>query len=340
MTIRGRLHRSTVGIRLGAVVLLFPLLASQGVLAGQAEVLLEQMSEAVEYLNFEGTLVYMRPGHAETFKVFHRVDDQGVSERLVALDGERVEIIRSSEGLICIFPEQKAVVVEKREDKGKKANPLYASIPTYSESVPEHYELQVFAADRVLGRPVAVIGITPRDDFRYGYRLWLDEETGMPLKSQLIGEDEHMPVEEIRFTEIRLPTMVAKEAVVSDLDTSEFDWTTQSDTSAGTGSSDPPETWRAGELPRGFMLTMETQQYTGSGVFPRIQLVYSDGLASVSVFIDKGVAAAEQAEGLTMIGAANAFSVIVDGQLVTAFGEVPPKTVELIANSTRLISPQ
>ena len=161
----------------------------------------------------------------------------------------------------------------------------------------------------------------------------------MPLKSQLIDEDEHMPVEEIRFTEIRLPTMVAKEAVVSDLDTSEFDWTTQSDTSAGTGSSDPSEIWRAGELPPGFMLTMEAQQYTGSGVFPRIQLVYSDGLASVSVFIDKGVAAADQAEGLTMIGAANAFSVIVDGQLVTAFGEVPPKTVELIANSTRLISP-
>ncbi|MBT8422144.1 MAG: MucB/RseB C-terminal domain-containing protein [Gammaproteobacteria bacterium] len=54
------------------------------------------------------------------------------------------------------------------------------------------------------------------------------------------------------------------------------------------------------------------------------------------MFIDAAVAASEQAEGLSMMGAANAYSLLREGMLVTAMGEVPPLTVEQFAAAMQL----
>ena len=94
--------------------------------------------------------------------------------------------------------------------------------------------------------------------------------------------------------------------------------------------------WAATNLPDGFMRTAATLEYMEKSEEPRVHLVYSDGLASVSVFVDVGVGAAEQVEGLTTMGAANAYSMMVEGRLVTAVGEVPAQTVHQIATSMQL----
>ena len=307
--------------------------------SAQPEDWLARMAEAVEFTNYEGTFVYLSPGKAETFQVFHRVVGEEVTERIVALDGAGAEIIRGAEELICIFPEQQSVVVENRvrSSQDPKGNPLQASIPRYSEQLVELYDLTVMAGDRLLGRPVAVIDIRPRDRYRYGYRLWLDEATAMPLKSQLMGEDESMPLEEIRFTEIRLPAEVPASAVQTQLDTSGYTWKRQNDAEtlaqAREEADDSGQQWRAAELPDGFTLQMDTLETDVSGT-PRAHLVYSDGLATVSVFVDRAVAASEQIEGFSMMGAANAFTRVQEGLMITAIGEVPPRTVEKIALST------
>lgn len=299
---------------------------------------LTRMAEAVEYLNYEGTFVYMTPGKAETFRVFHRVAGDEVTERIVALDGAGAEIIRNSAELICIFPRERSVVVETRSGKGAKGNPLQATLPLVSGDLSSYYELQMLSPDRVLGRSVEVIAVNPRDGFRYGYRLWVDRETAMPLKSQLIGADADMPLEEIRFTDIAMPEQVSAESVTTRLDTSDYAWVRQTDRRGSEGG--PQETlqlrsWQADNLPAGFMLTMDTVEYTDMSMAPRIHQVYSDGLATVSVFIDAAVAAAEQAEGLSVMGSATAWSLMKEGMLVTAMGEVPPVTVEQIAVSMR-----
>jgi len=298
---------------------------------------LGRMGEAVEYLNYEGTFVYMTPGNAETFKVYHRVDGDEVTERIVALDGAGAEIIRNARELICIFPGRQSVVVESRSGKGVKGNPLQSGLPLISGDLNDYYELVMQQADRVLGRAAEVIAVRPRDGYRYGYRLWLDRETGMPLKSQLIGDDVEMPLEEIRFTAIELPALVASAAVQTQLDTSGYSWVRQNDQSPS--HENPQDSvskmgrWVAEALPAGFMLEMEEFEYIDQTVAPRIHHVYTDGLATVSVFVDPGVAASEQAEGLAMMGSANAYSLMKDGMLVTAMGEVPPLTVEKIAAS-------
>jgi len=313
-----------------------------GVAAQQAEEWLMRMADAVEHLNYEGTFIYMTPGKAETFKVFHRVEKSGdrenvIAERIIALDGAGAEIIRSSDELICIFPKQKLVVVEPRRDKSAKGNPLLSSLPRYTDSLARLYEIRLVGTDRALDREVVVIAISPRDAYRFGYRLWLDTMTAMPLKSQLIGEDQAMPLEEIRFTQIRLPRLVSAAAVQTHLDTSDYDWNRHTEEEPATANTEKRAIWRSRDLPAGFELLNDRVEYTTFSTTPRTHLIYSDGLATVSVFVDVAVAASEQAEGLSMMGAANAYSLMKQGWLVTAMGEVPPRTVEKIAYSTEVV---
>ncbi len=309
--------------------------------AQQAEEWLMRMADAVEHLNYEGTFIYMTPGKVETFKVFHRVEQRGneteIAERVIALDGAGAEIIRDADELICIFPKQKLVVVESRRDKSAKGNPLLSSLPRYTDTLGQLYDIRFVGTDRALDREVAVIAISPRDNYRFGYRLWLDKMTAMPLKSQMIGPDQPMPLEEIRFTQIRLPRLVASAAVQTQLDTSGFEWNRHMDDGPATTPDTAREVWRSRDLPVGFELLKEKFEYTNFSTDPRTHLVYSDGLATVSVFVDVAVAASEQAEGLSMMGAANAYSLVKEGRLVTAMGEVPPRTVEKIAFSTDVV---
>jgi sigma-E factor negative regulatory protein RseB len=311
--------------------------------AQQAGEWLARMADALDSLNYEGTFVYMAPGRAETFKVFHRVADGEITERILALDGAGAEIIRNADELICIFPSQKSVVVESRqgsENQGSenKGNLLKARIPNYSQTLSHLYDFKVIGNERTLDREVAVVLIEPRDALRFGYRIWLDKATAMPLKSQLIGADSDMPLEEIRFTSIRLPRRVSAAAVQTQIDTSDYTWKRQQQQQSGVAEVQPVDEWRSRDLPVGFELTMESIDYSDISASHRTHLVYSDGLATVSVFIDAAVAASEQAEGLSMMGAANAYSLVRDGLLVTAMGEVPPQTVEQIALSTVPVS--
>jgi sigma-E factor negative regulatory protein RseB len=299
-----------------------------------AQVWLERMQLAVDEINYQGTLVHMTPGHAEQFRVYHRVVGEDTTERLVLVDGEGAEIIRTRDEVICIFPNMQSVVVESRQTSHVSSGPLRANLPAFSEALLEHYELSSLADDRVAERSAVVIEISPRDQYRYGYRLWLDQETAMPLKSQLIGEDKSMPLEEIRFISISLPDQVSSEAVQSAIDTTSFHVARHQKAPRQRKDDGEVISWRAREVPPGFMLSVARFEYMeGDSNNPRMHLVYTDGLASVSVFMDIGVAASEQAEGLSMMGAASVFSVMNEGWLVTAMGEVPPRTVERIAVS-------
>jgi len=300
-----------------------------------AEEWLQRMADAVEFLNYEGSLVYLSPGRAETFRVFHRVERNKVTERLVALDGAGAEIIRNDAVVICIFPESQSVVVEARDAAAKQSNPLQSRLPAYSSSLADSYQLGVMNTERVLGRAAAVVNIAPRDEYRYGYRLWLDAETAMPLKTQLLPVDGSMPIEEIRFTEISMPATVAMASVQTGLDTAGYSWMLQNKKPGLQQGDSRLGAWRAESPPAGFELILNALEVTEGSSAPRTHLVYSDGLATVSVFVDMGVAASEQAQGLAMMGAANAYSVMRDGLLVTAIGEVPPRTVEQFADSMR-----
>jgi sigma-E factor negative regulatory protein RseB len=321
-------------------VLLSSLIMPALVIAGDPpEIWLERMQQAVENTNYEGTLLHMSQGRMEQFRVYHRVANNTVTERLVLVDGMGAEIIRTPDEVICIFPKQRSVVIESRQTSHVSESPLRASLPAIADMVPDYYDLTVMAAGRIAERQSQVVSIEPKDGFRYGYRLWLDQETAMPLKSQLIGEDETMPLEEIRFVSVSLPDEVAEAAVQPSIDTSDFSVARHSKAPLPSGSETADISWQASELPPGFMLSVSRFEYLEGESEPRMHLVYTDGLASVSVFLDAAMDASEKEEGFATMGAANAYSVMKEGLLVTAMGEVPAQTVEQIAVSMRNMQP-
>ncbi|HEY0683657.1 MAG TPA: MucB/RseB C-terminal domain-containing protein [Steroidobacter sp.] len=285
---------------------------------------LERMSEALATRNYEGRFFHLRDSRSEAMRIYHRVDKGKVTERLVSLDGSGREIVRNQTEVICYLPDRRTVLVEKRTDDST----LLAAVPAYNEELEAHYNIERGPFTKALGRRTQVINVTPRDQFRYGYRLWLDDETAMPLKSQLCDREGRV-IEQILFAELNFRDRIPADSLKASITGEGFRWIRQDaqpQLAAGQVGG-----WGVIRLPAGFRLTAWRIQLIAGSSVPVQHLVYSDGLASVSVFIEPRNPQAEPIKGLAKVGAAFAFSRAVDDHQVTAVGEVPPVTLEAIA---------
>jgi len=311
--------------------------------AEDPRVWLEKMNDALESRNYDGTFFHLSNGRIETMRVVHRVRAGRVVERLQSLDGPGREFVRNNDELTCYLPDQHTVLVEPRPDRG----PFLGALPRFGADTSEYYRLEALPDARILGRNAHVIAVNPKDQFRFGYRLWLDEKTAMPLKTQLC--DSHGEIlEQILFARLDMPENIADSELAPAVKTDGMRWVRQGPTqdvaSAGLAG------FRASELPPGFKLTVEGKQTIGGTSAPASHLVYSDGLATVSVFIEaqptpEGADAAASLkpdapspppmQGLARVGSGYAFSTVVEGHPVTAVGEVPAQTVEFIAHSVK-----
>lgn len=292
--------------------------------AEEARQWLDKMNRAVEELNYQGTFVHVLEGTAETLRIIHRNDGVRSGERIESLDGAGREIIRQDNEVQCILPDRRVVLLEERKD----ISPLVSSLPSYTDDIEPHYALKLHSTTRVANRNAQILEIKPRDEFRYGYMLWLDRETAMPLKSQLI-DDKGVIVEQILFTDIDLHGKIPAEALAPTIDTTGF--TTLRPPESSTLAAEIP--WRAAAVPGGFKLSVATQSQIAGSEYPVEHLVYSDGLATVSVFIEDPHTKSEVTDGFSRMGSTNAFSLTLRGRKVTAVGEVPRQTVRTIASS-------
>jgi sigma-E factor negative regulatory protein RseB len=324
---------------------------------------LEKMNRALANRNYDGTFFHLSGGRVETMRIVHRVRAGRVMERLQLLDGPGREFVRNNDELTCYLPDQHTVLVEPRQDRG----PFLGSLPQFGADTGEYYRLEALPDARILGRTAHVIAVNPKDQFRFGYRLWLDEKTAMPLKTQLC--DSHGEVlEQILFARLDMPENIADAELAPTVNTEGMRWVRQGP--AHEAASPTLSGFRVSELPPGFKLTVEGAQTIGDASAPASHLVYSDGLATVSVFIEAqqpapapGPAATGSAtssvtgkpagtvtgsdpapaappadapvEGLARVGSGYAFSTVVQGHQVTAVGEVPALTVEFIAHSVK-----
>lgn len=286
---------------------------------------LDRMNQAVEELNYEGTFVHVIGRGAETLHIVHRNQDGKIGERIRSLDGVGREIVRRDEQVQCILPDRRVVLLEETRD----ASPLVSTLPSYSQELEANYSLVTYQKGRVARRPTQVIGIKPKDDFRYGYLVWLDQDTGMPLKSQIRNENGDV-VEQILFTDFQMFDEIPESALASNIDTDGFTWL-RSPNPRPEPNADVA--WRASLLPKGFKLSVATQSPMAGSEYPVEHLVYSDGLATVSVFIEDPKTESDVEEGFFTFGSTNAYSLTLRGRKVTAIGEVPRQTVQKIATS-------
>ena len=292
---------------------------------------LERMNRALTTRNYDGTFTHWQGGTVETLRIIHRLQDGQVSERLVSLDGSGREFIRTGPSLTCYLPDRRTVLVEQRP-----AEESLVGFPAVNSEAAGNYEIREVARMRLNRHDTRVISVAPRDELRYGYRLWIDESTAMPLKSQLCDTDGRV-IEQLVFASLTMAAHIPDSAFRPEVSTDGFQWLRNE----ATPLPAPPVSAAlssALKLPAGFRLMLRGPQTLPGSAAPADHLVFSDGLASVSVFVEAQGAGGpgEVAEVRSArVGSSSAFSTVNNGYKITAVGEVPPATVRLIATQVR-----
>lgn len=286
---------------------------------------LDRMSNAVQTSNYAGTVIRISDGRAEALKVVHSVADGVVREKLIAQEGNGLEIIRKGNEVHCILPQRKSVLVEEWNDQST----LFSTLPSSKLRFGNEYDVKIVAKERVAGRDAIQLAIKPHDEYRYEHRVWLDNDTGFPLQTELIGDD-GTPLEQVKFADISFEDDELTSALEPSFDIESFTWY---DRPRRNVTPLVDSDWYSDELPIGFRLVSAQTEILPGSDDAVTHIMYSDGLASVSVFI--AAHANEEISERSRVGASNSYSTVVGDYRITAIGEVPAITVERIAASMR-----
>jgi sigma-E factor negative regulatory protein RseB len=301
---------------------------------------LERMNQALTSRNYDGTFSHWQGGRVEMLRIIHRVQNGAVSERLVSLDGSGREFIRTGSNLACYLPDKHTVLVENRPADES----LLSGFPTINEQTASFYDIKEIAKERLNRRDTHVITVSPKDEYRYGYRLWIDETTAMPLKTQLCDTHGHV-IEQVVFASLTLAAHIPDAAFKPEVSTDGFQWLRSDATPPKESVAVDSVVWEALKLPPGFKMTVRKAQTLPGSTGPVDHLVFTDGLASVSVFVEIRAQQPNTSpddspvDESANVGSSSAFSTVIDGHKVTAVGEVPPQTVRFIANSVQAGGP-
>jgi sigma-E factor negative regulatory protein RseB len=299
-----------------ACALLLLTLALPATASDDGEAWLSRMAGALTGLDYDGTFVYVRDGQVDALRVVHRVDPAGPRERLSTLSGEPRDLART--GPVARLHGGIAEALA--------APALGPPPPPDPGALARHYEIVVAGRDRIAALPTRIVEIRPRDGFRYGYRLWLEEGTAMPLKSVAYGSD-GVAVEQWMFTSIVLGERPDDEAMGPAL---------SSTAPASSEAQNPPTAgprWRVLHAPRGYRLVHVMVLADGGE-----HHLYSDGLARVSLYVEPLASSGSTLSGLLRRGALSMFGRVLSGaQQITVVGEVPAVTVERFAQGIEAI---
>jgi len=288
-----------------------------------AEQWLKRMQKASIEENYRGTFMFRRGGMSSAMSIVHRYSNGVESERLKQLDGEMGEIIRQGESVMCIFPDNRVVQVAQNEFENKFSKNFSNFIPGQGQ-----YDLIISGQERMADRSCIIIDIRAKDSNRYSYRIWLDKEFGLLLKSVTLNEKE-FELENFQYTQVDFPgsiddlELAAK--IEGDIVKHEMIPTVAKDLSWPSDLM-----WDVSWVPIGF------QEINGEHLKGENVMVYSDGLATYSVFIEK-VKDDAMPQGASQVGATVAYAIqreVAPHQYsVTVIGEIPPMTAMKVADS-------
>ncbi len=282
-----------------------------------AQALLKKMVDAAGSVVFTGTLVYGDTHSLDAMEVV-RIGDQQ-RERIVTLTGQHREMLRDASRVSWLLPQERMLIVDQSEGQRRLTELTRDQI----RSLPQWYNLRVNGADRVAGRDARVVEIAPRDDYRYAYKLWLDRETGLLLRSQCRNADQEL-LEHFMFVSLELDRDKAGQSIDYTIDSSGF----RKVESAVETLNESRQDWQAADLPPGYRL-LSAHLRSPPGSQETVQhYLYGDGLGAVSVYITTG--GENGLEGFAERGNTRMAGQEHGEYHITVVGEVPRATVERI----------
>ena len=303
------------------VVLSLPWLTTGQVLAADPALeLLDRMQSAVYDLNYTGQLVYSKGTELSTFQVSHQAGQ------------EQENIIRLN------------------QNDGSSSNQVESfSLSKFGASHPsgaDAYTFDLGGIARVAEHDCQIVVVRPKDKMRYLQRYCIDPKSGLLLKYSLMDREQQV-LEQLMFTQLTIEpeikadvvntealNIVPNAAVPTPLVVAEkrvSTPTTQQVASATTNLTDLGG-WQFENLPAGFKVVKNISQAENANVR---QIVLSDGVASVSVFIAPETATKAIEQLSYSNGATHIMGVELAGHSITLVGEVPESTLQAIKKGLR-----
>ncbi len=293
------------------------------------QVLIDEMSKASRELNYDGVFVYRLGKQIDTMRIIHKSGGEGVYERLISLTGYAREVIRDKDQVRCFFPDNKAVVVEK----SRSGELISTYLPNPIQSISEFYVFEIAGEDRIAGLDAWIVNIRPIDKYRYGYQLWIDKESRLLLKSELKNQL-GVTLEQIIFTQLSILEDIDDALLQPAVSGKDYTWYNNViNVSLEVNNSD--KQWKVTWMPAGFSMSDHAKEPMMRSQIPVEHLIYSDGLAMVSIFVEKINQQPNADTGPSNFGGVNAYATHTDGYQITAVGEVPKTTVKLMADSVQ-----
>lgn len=294
--------------------------------------MLARAHDAAQSLSYSGTYVHQRGPDVRSLRIAYQRTANGVLEKLESLDSPPSETVRRGDRLLTYLPQQRRILIRDREP-GPSFPGLHA---LDGQRLGTHYRLRWLGEEQVAGRPSSAWALEPRDGLRYGYRFWADKASGLLLRAQTISEKAEV-VEQVAFSQLAIGSLPASKFNASLRDVR--GWRTE-DASGRPASPAAVMAWQAGWLPPGFQPTgawvrkLASAGHRGDPAREVLQLLYSDGLAGLSVFIEPWTA--ERSTRPLQLGALNMVGKRHGKFWLTIVGEVPMLAVRHVADAIEL----
>jgi sigma-E factor negative regulatory protein RseB len=309
-------------VRAALLVLSATFLAPVAATADDGLALLQRIAQSSRQLTYSGTFVYRSGGKVDTSRIAHSMNDGIEVERIEALDGSPREVFRSGSEVKCFFPEEKLVIIENRASQ----RGFPSLLPAGLGSLPEHYSIRSGGTGRVAGMTSRAVLLEPRDDLRYGHEFWMDAASGLLLKANLVGERGDT-LESFAFTQIKIGGPLEPGALKPRFDNERVR------VQQVRASEIKPEdmAWTFRTLLPGFRKVAAVRRQAAAESSESLHVVFSDGLASISVFIEPGGAGGE-AEAIATVGPVNVYRRQLGEHRVVVMGEVPALAVRRLGD--------
>ncbi|PJC05317.1 MAG: transcriptional regulator [Gallionellaceae bacterium CG_4_9_14_0_8_um_filter_60_335] len=291
---------------------------------------LRTMAFAAHQTNYSGVFVYQAGNRVELSRITHLTDEQGEHERLQGLEGQRREVVRHNDR-VWLYLGDKQYKFDKRHSR--RAFP--ALLPEQILTLKENYIVTQEEEDRVADYHVHTIRFQPRDGLRYARKMWAHSESGLLLKAVVLDEHDRV-IEQYAFSQLQIGGNIdSKWLPANETDAEEIASRQNLSPLPRENIESVASGWQVDGVPSGFKKIIEMRRTLLHNKIKVVQIVYSDGLAALSVFIEPSETAHHARMGLTSRGAVHVYRRRLDENYVTVVGELPPRAVLKVAESVR-----
>jgi sigma-E factor negative regulatory protein RseB len=305
-----------------AAVLLAPTFSH----ADDGLVLLQRMAQAASQLTYSGVFVYQSGRRMESSRIAHACIDGRDRERIEMLDGSPREIIRNGDEIQRFIPDQNRLIIETRATHRR----FPALLPTGLVNLPDYYRIRWKGYGRVAGFDSRVLALEPRDGLRYGWQFWIDTDSGLLLRSRIVNENDEQ-LESFSFTQLKIGDPLPVDALEPSFDSRQVQ---QVRRISATETSPENQGWIFRTTLPGFQRIAALKRETGDGRPESLHILFSDGVASISVFIEAHATDAQGTEPplLSSMGPVNVYHRRVHDHVLVVMGEVPPLAVKQLGD--------